>query len=367
MSSTAGRLAAVVAVLSLSGCTDGTGEGDPDAASDVCAVAEGRGVSFDADATLCDRLSSYRFFVGQSSMPAELAELAPNQGVVPYDLNSPLFSDYTAKYRFVWLPPGTSMSYHDTGSFDMPVGTALLKTFAYLDDIREPQGGRRLLETRILYRTSSAWEGITYVWNEDQTEAYRQVAGDIIPASWIHHDGQERQIAYSVPNKNQCKNCHEEHDDVVGPIGPKARHLNRDLPDVGGNQLVHLAEIGYLTGLPADPAAVPRAPVWDDETSGTLDERARARGSTSTAPIATTPAARRAPPGSTCLTTRPTPMNTACARARWPRAAARAAGSTTSCPASPTTPSWSTASSPRRWTCACPRSVASSWTRAAWP
>jgi uncharacterized repeat protein (TIGR03806 family) len=276
MSSTAGRLAAVVAVLSLSGCTDGTGEGDPDAASDVCAVAEGRGVSFDADATLCDRLSSYRFFVGQSSMPAELAELAPNQGVVPYDLNSPLFSDYTAKYRFVWLPPGTSMSYHDTGSFDMPVGTALLKTFAYLDDIREPQGGRRLLETRILYRTSSAWEGITYVWNEDQTEAYRQVAGDIIPASWIHHDGQERQIAYSVPNKNQCKNCHEEHDDVVGPIGPKARHLNRDLPDVGGNQLVHLAEIGYLTGLPADPAAVPRAPVWDDETSGTLDERARA-------------------------------------------------------------------------------------------
>lgn len=279
----AGRARALAAIAALwaatlaTACSGAAGEDSdagPDASVDVCAVAGGTGVSFDADGVLCDRLSSYRFFVAVGAG----AELVPNQGVVPYDLNTPLFSDYTTKVRFLWLPPGTSMSYHDTGSFAMPVGAALLKTFAYLDDIREPRGGRRLLETRILFRTSAGWEGITYVWNQDQTEAFREVAGDTIDASWIHHDGQPRHIAYSVPNTNQCKNCHEEHDDTVGPIGPKARHLNRDIARADGveNQLVGLAELGYLSGLPADLALVPRAPVWNDEAAAPLDARARA-------------------------------------------------------------------------------------------
>lgn len=255
-----------------SGCSSGPDGNEPDAApADVCAVSDGSAVRFDADATLCERLSSYGFFAG------ELARLEPGPGVLPYDLNTPLFSDYTAKYRFVWLPPGTAMTYHDTDTFDMPVGTALLKTFAYLDDIRDAQGGRRLLETRLLYRTSAGWDAVTYVWNEEGTEAFRSVAGETMPASWLHFDGQTRQNDYSVPNKNQCKNCHEEHDDSVGPIGPKARHMNRDFvyPDGAANQLQKLAELGYLTGLPADLATVPRAPVWDDEATGTLEERAR--------------------------------------------------------------------------------------------
>ena len=30
--------------------------------------------------------------------------LAPNTGVVPYDLATPLFSDYAHKFRTVWMP-----------------------------------------------------------------------------------------------------------------------------------------------------------------------------------------------------------------------------------------------------------------------
>ncbi|RMG70375.1 MAG: hypothetical protein D6722_08775, partial [Bacteroidetes bacterium] len=42
------------------------------------------------------------------------------------------------------------------------------------------------------------------------------------------------------------------------------------------NQLAHWQAEGLLTGLPADPADIPRVAVWDDPQSGTLDERARA-------------------------------------------------------------------------------------------
>lgn len=275
---------AMLAVLA-AGCGGGDGgaldaapavdamDSEPDARpDDACDVAPGSGVSFDPASPLCDKLSSYRFFVDSAGARV------PNQGVVPYEPNTPLFSDYTRKHRFVWLPPGAAMRYRDPESFAFPVGAVLIKTFAYAEDLRQPDGPQRLLETRLLYRHADGWGVAAYVWNDEQTEAYRRVAGAVIPSQWLHTDGSMRENAYAVPNENECKNCHEEQDDVLGPIGPKARHLNRE-HDYGAGpvgQLAHLASIGYLRELPADPAAVPRAPVWNDASTGTLDERARA-------------------------------------------------------------------------------------------
>lgn len=259
-------LAVAIVCALVSACSEPEGE--------MCAVTPGQEVWFDVAAIAereCDTLSSYRFFTG------DLAALTPNARVLPYDLNSPLFSDYAAKQRFLWLPEGTAMEYHPEDTFAMPVGSVLIKSFSYLDDIRAPEGARQQLETRLMYRTSERWHVATYVWNEEQTEAYRQVAGDRVAAAWTHYDGQERSLNYSIPTKNQCKNCHEEHDDITAPIGPKARHLNRslDYPEGARNQLEYLAEAGLLSGLPTDLSTVPRAPVWDDESTGTLTERAR--------------------------------------------------------------------------------------------
>ena len=55
----------------------------------------------------------------------------PAAGVIPYDLNSALFSDYAEKYRFIKLPPGTHATYRDADVFEFPVGTVIAKTFAY--------------------------------------------------------------------------------------------------------------------------------------------------------------------------------------------------------------------------------------------
>src|SRR5580700_1766512 len=57
--------------------------------------------------------------------------LTLNSGVVPYDLNTPLFSDYAHKLRTVWLPSGTSAKYDAKETFDFPVGTIITKTFYY--------------------------------------------------------------------------------------------------------------------------------------------------------------------------------------------------------------------------------------------
>lgn len=43
----------------------------------------------------------------------DLSAFQPNEGVLPYDLNSPLFTDYAEKARFVWMPKGVAAGYDE--------------------------------------------------------------------------------------------------------------------------------------------------------------------------------------------------------------------------------------------------------------
>ncbi len=236
-----------------------------------CTVAPGNSVNFDVNDEPCEFLSSYRFFVGP------MRELRPNDGVTPYDLNTQLFSDYTNKHRFVYLPPGKKAKYDAQASFDFPVGTVIIKNFAYPYDMRAPHSGERLLETRLLIRREDGWIGLPYVWNAEETEARLKVLGMPLRVTAVQADGQPATFDYNVPNANQCKECHRESFKNTGPIGTKARNLNKDFAyDTGiENQLVHWTRIGILEGAPADPTLAPRAAVLEDPTSGTVEERAR--------------------------------------------------------------------------------------------
>lgn len=216
-----------------------------------------------------ENLSEYGFFRGN------IADQLPAEGVVPYRLNTPLFSDYAEKLRFVKLPAGATVAYNADRVLDFPVGTAIIKTFYYPNDFRNPAAGRRIMETRLLLHEASGWKALEYVWNDDQTDAYLEVAGETKEVSWTHSDGKKRTIQYAMPNLNQCKGCHNRNEQMQ-PIGPSARQLNGDF-EYGEkeNQLIHWQKAGLLTGLPA-LAGVPKAPVWNDPASGSLEARARA-------------------------------------------------------------------------------------------
>lgn len=223
--------------------------------------------------------------------------LVLNERVVPYDLNTPLFSDYAHKLRTVWMPPGAAAGYDPAHSFDFPVGTILSKTFYYprakggaravartYDASRNFAGegldlaNVRLIETRLLVRREHGWEALPYVWNAAQTDAELARTGDEVPLELVAVGEPNEAFTYVVPNENQCAGCHvtDVSTKALAPLGLKARHLNRDYPYASGveNELTHLVKAGYLAGLPA-LATVPRNANWRDGTQ-TLDARARA-------------------------------------------------------------------------------------------
>ncbi len=223
--------------------------------------------------------------------------LALNEQVVPYDLNTPLFSDYAHKLRTVWMPPGSAARYDPTRAFDFPVGTILSKTFYYpraqgaasavarTNDQSNDFAGLgldlanvRLIETRLLVRREHGWEALPYVWNAQQTDAELARTGDEMPLELVADGEANEAFIYVVPNENQCAGCHvtDVNAKTLGPLGLKARHLNRDYNYGPGpeNELAHLEKVGYLTGVPA-AADIPRNASWRD-TTRSLDARARA-------------------------------------------------------------------------------------------
>ncbi len=165
------------------------------------------------------KLSDFGFF-------KDAAAWQPNQGVELYQLNSALFTDYAEKYRYIYIPAGQQAVADGDGVLQFPVGSALIKSFGYKID-----GKDRLLETRVLLHRTDGWLALPYVWNAEQTEATLKVAGTRIPVRFTDPSGNEHDISYAVPNKNQCKECHALSGAVV-PIGPKVRNLSHDTLDM---------------------------------------------------------------------------------------------------------------------------------------
>lgn len=188
-------------------------------------------------------------------------------GVTPYDLNAPLFTDYAQKLRAIYLPPGTAAGYRPNDAFDFPVGTVIAKTFFYPKgdapgvvtasfDWKEGQSSLdrnevEVLETRLLVRQAEGWDALPYVWNGNDAEL--KLAGSLLRLELAFGSGNRVDLPYIVPTRNECAACHATNHSTgeLQPIGPKARHLNRGYLGGGVNQLEAMAARGRLTGLPA--------------------------------------------------------------------------------------------------------------------
>jgi hypothetical protein len=115
---------------------------------------------------------------------------------LPFEPQYPLWTDGAAKSRWIRIPDGATIDARDSDAWVFPVGTKLWKEFAF--------GGKRA-ETRMIWRaTEDAWIFASYVWNDEQTEAY------LAPEQGIRNQvAIAPGVSHSIPSRADCRACHE--------------------------------------------------------------------------------------------------------------------------------------------------------------
>lgn len=199
---------------------------------------------------------------------ADLARLEAAPGVLPYSVQSPLWSDGAQKRRWMALPSGSHVGYAEQGPWQFPEGTVFIKHFGMVLDEREPDQVQRL-ETRFLVAAEDGgFYGLVYKWDEDQKDARLLLDGEEEVLDIVGADGSLRQQRYTYPNQRACGACHSERSGFV--MGARTAQLDGEYrPSAGepspgegtsaielaGNQLAAWAELDLFDAPVAEAAA----------------------------------------------------------------------------------------------------------------
>jgi hypothetical protein len=238
--------------------------------------------------------------------------------VVPYEVNSPLWSDRALKTRGMRLPTGGKIHVKDCaknpaecavndpntgkccaptaddGKWVFPAGTVMVKNFMFPDTSQPSQ--YKLVETRLFVRldkpqllegVSTEWVGYGYRWDDNQTDA------TIIGTLGTNDDGSDtnvtamfnvktmagatQPITWNYPSRLDCITCHTSITPSTMPtsgytIGLETVQLNRPaMGDNTMNQIDKLTALGVFETAPTKPyktALVTPYPVQNPGQSG---------------------------------------------------------------------------------------------------
>src|SRR6185369_1145835 len=156
--------------------------------------------------------------------PTDVKKFA--ERVIPYEVNSPLWSDSADKQRGFVMPAGKTIHVKDctttpaecldaadTGKWVFPVGTVLLKNFLF---------NSKLVETRLFVRNDEqTWVGYSYQWDAAQTDA--TIVPDVRRKVMV--DTGSGVVAWTYPSRVDCMKCHNPAGGFS--LGPETRQMNR--------------------------------------------------------------------------------------------------------------------------------------------
>lgn len=236
--------------------------------------------------------------LSETGLFASTKDHIPAAGLIPYSVNSELWSDGATKERYLALP-GMSQIRFDTVTYPQPPpgapagwhfpdGGVTVKTFS-IDMEKGNPASRKRLETRIMHFEQlegneevgdQVWRGYVYLWNDDQTDAELLEAKGLDRELTIRDSsapGGVRKQVWHFPSRTECTLCHN-----PGPkyaLGVNTLQMNRT-HDYGGGQVANQLEVFdrlglFTTALPKKSDALPHIVDYRDDKQP-LEARARA-------------------------------------------------------------------------------------------
>jgi len=220
-------------------------------------------------------------FLSQLNVFSDLDQLEVIQGIIPYDVNSPLWSDGAKKRRWIAIPndgqfdtADEQIQFEKTSPWKFPKGTVFIKHFE-LPTTTDPEGPVTKLETRffVMAENGSSY-GLTYKWNEEGTDAELLTIGDTREIDIYENGVFSHTQTWEYPSRTQCITCHNPNAEFV--LGYNTLQLNKGYEHNGTtiNQIDYLNELGAFSNNVTNPGCYDKlAKVDSDDAS--LEKRIR--------------------------------------------------------------------------------------------
>jgi glucose/arabinose dehydrogenase len=176
---------------------------------------------------------------------ADVTTLAPNPGVIAYDVNVPSWCDGAVTRRWFSVPDtNQTIGFSASGSWVFPAGTVWIQHLDLQTNSSPPMSMR--VETRVLVRNANGVYGATYRWGGSTSNATLVPEGGMDEMFVVRDDGGPRLQVWHYPSWSECAACHNE---LAGyAVGFNTAQLNRNYNYAGTvtNQIKALSDAGYF-------------------------------------------------------------------------------------------------------------------------
>ena len=236
-----------------------------------CAYLSGKIMRLGTGSTVA---GSFPTTLSETGLFADLTDLSPAPGLLPYQPNLAFWSDHAIKRRWFTIPNATGkMTWSKDGNWTYPAGTVWVKHFD-LEMSRGNPATKKRIETRVLVKTDTGTYGVSYRWNEAQTEANLvEDAGTDFDLAIDDH-GTPHTQRWQIPSRSSCLTCHTPQGGHALSFNTRQLNLDNNINGYSGNQLDLLAANNFLSNTP-DPVGTLSRHIRADETQYPLEQRAR--------------------------------------------------------------------------------------------
>ena len=199
-----------------------------------------------------DNSGRFPRLLSQTGLFEDVAKHRYAKGIVPYSVNSPLWSDGAYKERAFAIPASDSedqrIEFQNQFGWTFPNGTVLIKSFAIQEQADKPQS-RRWIETRLMLREQNEWVGYSYRWNPQGTDAELvDAAGQDVDYRILDESATSgsRVQKWHYPSRAECMVCHSRAANYT--LGLQTSQLNRpyEYGANGENQLTVFERLGLF-------------------------------------------------------------------------------------------------------------------------
>lgn len=259
-------------------------------------IADHQGSIFRLAQNDVEARSTFPKKLSRTGLFEEVATQRTTAGVIPYSVNSALWSDGAVKQRWLAVPDSETIGFTSRGAWSFPDGTVLMKSFGFPTAAEDGNsssavpagntsgGGRRdtvnggdrratvsnnggdrgatlggdrgatlrLVETRLLAKQQGEWYGYSYRWNAEQSDAdLVDDAGRDEVLDWVVEDGRELEIRWRYPGRSECMVCHSRAANFVLGLTTEQMHRSQAYPQPDNSfreapQIATLAHIGMF-------------------------------------------------------------------------------------------------------------------------